>query len=362
MPARSLRRLGALVLAISGLWWFEPLTGLATGPGFNLATQVKGEVWVLRDQRKPWKLRVGHYLWSTDRLRVTQGSLAQVLCQNASLWNPKAIGTFAVNQGCRATGRIVLKPTNGDRTPTRSSNNPTLPFIISPRNTVILEAQPLLRWNPVAGVKRYQVRVNGPGVDWQTEVSQSQVMYGGKQVFQPGMRYRVIVTSGNGESSQGDGAVGFSVLDGAAVARVKADILGLQQQELSDEAQVLSIAHLERSNELYASAINRLEMWLGRRNKSAAVSQLAGDLNRQVGLPGLARDHYVVGLEMMRRDGNLAGQAEVLNSLGQVDRDSDRLKDAIGWLEEAQKRYRELGDEERVKQLDTELTDLRERV
>jgi hypothetical protein len=362
MPARSLRRLGALVLAVSGLWWFEPLTGLATGSGFNLATQVKGEVWVLRDQRKPWKLRVGHYLWTTDSLRVTQGSLAQVLCQNASLWNPKAVGTFAVNQGCRATGRMVLKPTNGDRTPTRSSNDPTLPYVISPRNTVILEAQPLLRWNPVARVKRYQVRVNGPGVDWQTKVSQSQVMYGGKQVFQPGMRYRVTVTVEDGKSLQGDGAVGFSVLDGAAVARVKADILGLQRQNLGGESQVLSIAHLERSNELYSAAIDLLDAWLKKGNKSAAVSQLAGDLNRQVGLPGLARDNYVVGLEMMRRDGNLAGQAEVLNSLGQVDRDLGRLKEAIGWFEEAQKRYRELGDEERVQQLEKELTDLRERV
>jgi hypothetical protein len=64
----------------------------------------------------------------------------------------------------------------------------------------------------------------------------------------------------------------------------------------------------------------------------------------------------------MRQDGNLAVQAEVLNSLGQVDRDSDRLKAAIGWLEEAQKRYRQLGDGERVQQLGKELIDLRKRV
>jgi tetratricopeptide (TPR) repeat protein len=172
----------------------------------------------------------------------------------------------------------------------------------------------------------------------------------------------VMVTAENGESSQSDPGVGFSVLDSAAVNQIKSDISALQRQDLSEEAQVLAIAHLERSNELYASAIDRLEVWLAQGNKSAAVSQLAGDLNQQVGLPGLARDHYVVGLEMMRRDGNLAGQAEVLNSLGQVDRDSDLLKAAIGWLEEAQKLYRELGDGERVQQLEKELTDLRKRV
>jgi hypothetical protein len=51
-----------------------------------------------------------------------------------------------------------------------------------------------------------------------------------------------------------------------------------------------------------------------------------------------------------------------LNSLGQGDRDSDRLKAAVGWFEEAQKLYRELGDEERVQQLEKELTNLRKRV
>ena len=226
---------------------------------------------------------------------------------------------------------------------------------------MVIDSQQLLRWNPVAGAKGYRVSVTGPDVKWETSVNQSQVMFLGV-ALKPGMRYRVMVTAENGTSLQSESGIGFSVLDSVVATQIKSDISALKEQELSEEAQMLAIAHLERSNELYGSAIDRLEVWLARGNKSAAVSQLAGDLNRQVGLPGLARNHYVVGLERMRRDGNLVGEAEVLNSLGQVDRDSDRLKDAIGWLEEAQKRYRDLGDGDRVQQLGKELTDLRERV
>ena len=343
-------------------WLFSlSLPAFAELEGLSIVTEVRGNVSVQRNGQKPQRARVGDRLKASDKLSLGKGGTAKVLCDNASIWKPNTIGTFTIAKGCQAKGRTVLRSANQDRIPPRSGNDPTIPFVISPRNTQVIDPQQLLRWNPVAGAKGYRVSVTGPDVKWETSVNQPQTMFLGVGL-KPGMRYRVMVTAEKGTSSQSETGVGFSILDSAVVEQVKSDISTLQQQELSDEAQVLAIAHLERSNELYASAIDRLEVWLARGNKSAAVSQLAGDLNRQVGLPGLARDHYVVGLEIMRRDGNLAGQAEVLNSLGQVDRDSDRLKEAIGWLEEAQKRYRELGDGDRVQQLGKELTDLRGRV
>ena len=343
-------------------WLFSLSLPAFAGPeGLNLVTEVRGDVSVQRDGRKSQRARVGDRLKASDKLSLGKGGTAKVLCDNASIWKPNAVGTFAVMKGCQAKGRTVLRSANQDRIPTRSGNDPTIPFVISPRNTMVIDPQQLLRWNPVAGSKGYRVSVTGPSLNWKTEVNGPQTLLLGVEL-KPGMRYRVMVTAENEASSQSESGIGFSILDSAAVQQIQSDISALQKQELSEEAQVLAIAHLERSNELYASAIDRLEVWLMRGNKSAAVSQLAGDLCRQVGLPGLARDHYVVGLEMMRRDGNLEGQADVLNSLGQVDRDSDRLKAAIGWLEEAQKRYRDLGDEERVQQLEKELTDLRKRV
>lgn len=337
------------------------LPAFAETEGLSLVSEVRGNVSVQRTGRKVQRAQVGDRLKASDKLSLGKGGAAKVLCDNASIWKPNTVGTFTIAKGCQTKGRTVLRLANQDRIPTRSGNDPTIPFVISPRNTNVIDSQQLLRWNPVAGARDYRVSVTGPDVKWEKSVKQSQVLFS-DVALKPGMRYRVMVTAENGPSSQSETGIGFSILDSAAAAQIKSDISALQRQELSEEAQVLAIAHLERSNELYGSAIDRLEVWLMRGNKSAAVSQLAGDLNRQVELPGLARDHYVVGLEIMRRDGNLAGQAEVLNSLGQVDRDSDRLKAAIGWLEEAQKRYRELGDGERVQQLEQESTYLRERV
>jgi hypothetical protein len=353
-------RRGLAILVGVGCFLLQSLPASANG-GFHLVTGVKGDVQVQRQGQKNQQVFFGYRLKTADKLLLGKGGTATLLCQNLRLATIQQMGTSEVAKVCQIGGRSVLQVIDPNRIPTRSSNNPTIPYIISPRNTIVIDSKPLLRWNPVAGSKSYRVLVTGPEMKWETTVTQSQVVYGGEPL-KSGVRYRVTVTAENGESSQSDTGVGFSVLDNAAVEQIKSNISALQRQELSEEAQVLAIAHLERSNELYASAIDRLEVWLGRGNKSTAGSQLLGDVYRQVGLPGLARDRYVVGLEMMRQDGNLAGQAEVLNSLGQVDRDSDRLKDAIGWLEEAQKRYRELGDEEGVQQLEKELTDLRERV
>jgi hypothetical protein len=352
--------IAALGVLCSGFSLGLPVS--ANDGGFHLVTESQGDVKLQRKGQKVQPVHVGDRLRTTDKLLLGKGGRAKVLCQNLAKWSPKTVGSFEVATGCKVSGRSVLQSVNSDRIPTRSSNDPKIPYIISPRNTTVIESELWLKWNPVAGAKSYRVLVTGPDVNWETTVTQSHVAYGGT-TLKPKMRYRVMVTAESGESSKSDVVTGFERLDDVALTQLKSDITAvLEQKDLSEEATVLAIAHLERSNELYGSAIDRLEMWLARGNKSAAVSQLLGELYRQVGLPGLARDHYVVGLEMMRRDGNLAGHAEVLNSLGQVDRDSDLLKAAIGWLEEAQKLYRELGDGERVQQLEKELTDLRKRV
>jgi hypothetical protein len=354
-------RRGFAILVGVGCLLGQPLPAFAGDGGFHLVTGVKGNVQVQRQGQKNQQVFFGYRLKTADKLLLGKGGTATVLCQNLRLATIQQVGSFEVAKVCQVSGRLVLQVIDPNRIPTRSSNDRTIPYIISPRNTVLIEARPLLRWNPVVGSKSYRVLVTGPDLKWETTAKQSQVAYEGEPL-KSGVRYRVMVTAENGESSQSDTGVGFSVLDSAEVKQIKSDISALQGQELSEEAQVLAIAHLERSNELYGSAIDRLKVWLARGNQSATVSQLAGDLNRQVGLPGLARDHYVVGLEMMRRDGNLVGQAEVLNSLGQVDETLDQLKSAINWLIEAQEYYRSVGDLQKVQELDIQLNDLNQRV
>jgi hypothetical protein len=339
------------------------LPAYAGGEGLYLVAEVNGNVSVQVDGRKFRPAKVGDQLKSADKLSVGKGGRAKVLCQNAVIWPAQTVGTFFVSQGCQANGRAIFKSANLDRIPTRSGNNSDVPYVISPRNSRLIGSEVLLRWNPVGG-KKYRVSVTGLNLNWETTVDQSQVMYSGRKALKPGMRYRVIVTAENGASSQSDGVTGFSILnrDSVEVRQIKADIAALQQQDLSEEAQVLALAHLERSNELYESAIDRLEKWLKNGKQSAMGSKLLGDLYWQVGLPGLAREHYTMAQKLMSQDKNQMGEAEVLRQLGVLERGAGELKAAIARLEAAKLIYQSVEDSVSVREIEVTLADLKKRI
>ena len=67
-----------------------------------------------------------------------------------------------------------------------------VPYLISPRHTLLLDGKPTLRWNQVAGAKIYTVTVMGPkDLVWETRTQAAQVVYGGPEL-QPGDRKSVV--------------------------------------------------------------------------------------------------------------------------------------------------------------------------
>jgi hypothetical protein len=353
--------IAALGVLCSGFSLGLPVS--ANDGGFHLVTESQGDVKSQRKGQKVQPVHVGDRLRTTDKLLLGKGGRAKVLCQNLATWSPNKAGSFEIATGCKVSGRSVLQSVNSDRIPTRSSNDPKIPYIISPRNTKIIESEPLLKWNPVAGAKSYRVSVTGPDVNWDTTVTQSQVVYGGTDPLKPRIRYRVMVTAESGESSNSDVVTGFERLDDVAVTQLKSDIAAvLEQKDLSEEATVLAITHLERSNELYGSAIDRLEQWLNQGNQSAAIYQLLGDLYLQVELPRLARKPYIEGLKLMRQSKKMTDEATTLSNLGEIDELLGELREAIFWLKSAKNIYQQLADEERVQTTEIKLSDLQRRI
>jgi hypothetical protein len=350
-----------LFLASFGLLLCEPLPSYGAEAALHAVPAVSGNVKLLRGKLKPQPLKVGMSLRSTDKLVLAKGSSVRVRCQNRSRWQPKAPGTFSVATGCKVPEKVQISTSS--RIDTRSgADDPTRPYLISPRETKIVGFQPLLRWNPVVGISRYQVEVSGPGVAWTAEVSQPEVRYGGKETFQPGMRYRVRVKGTEEKIFSNEVITGFSLLDATTVKQVKDEIEALQREQLSSEAEVLELAYLEQSYELYSAAIDRLNQWVAQGNQSAAVEKLLGDLYWQVELPRLARRHYSTAQKLMNQDKNRLGEAEVLSQLGEIDRGLGQLKEAIAWLEAAKPVYQALEDGEQVQAIEVRLADLRERV
>ena len=173
-----------------------------------------------------------------------------------------------------------------------------------------MTSQPKLRWNPVEGVTKYQVRLSGPDVNWlKKNVTKPWVVYDDKeQPLKPGFRYWLTVTADNGVTTKNKDNVGFTVMSEADSQRVKAEITKLQQQGLKGEGNVLALAYLYRSNDLHGDAIDLISDFIKKDKSiqkskpSSAVHQLLANTYQQVGLNLLAREQYMNALKLAQTE------------------------------------------------------------
>ncbi|MEH1800479.1 MAG: fibronectin type III domain-containing protein [Nostoc sp.] len=358
---RKLIRLVGILLSL-------PFIAVAT-PGFtqqnclNFISAVKGDVKIKYSGRKNYqKAYSGEILNSSDSLQLERGASTKVVCNNLSTWNVSSPGEFSVSSGCPSTEKPILTRNGSNRVWTRAPNDPTIPYIISPRDTAILSDKLTLRWNAVKDATNYQVKLRGPGVNWTTEVKQPEVVYSGKETLQPGFRYRVIVTADNGVSSESEAPAGFTLLSGEDAKQVKAEITQLQKQPLRDESKTLALAYLYQSNNLNAAAIDLLAVLVKQGSRTTSVYQLLGSLYQQVGLHRLGKEQYLTALNLAKAEKNLEAQAIIQTSLGEIDIVLDNLQQAFESLQAAQSGYRNLGDEQQVQQLQQKLDDLTRRL
>ncbi|MEY3401368.1 MAG: hypothetical protein RLZZ86_983 [Cyanobacteriota bacterium] len=336
---------------------------IAQEAGLIFISEVKGNVKLKQPNWKSYQTVYGGELLNTsDKLRLVKGESVKVICDNLQVWNLNSQGEFEVAKGCRSSTRAVLTRPDSKTSPTRAGNDPTIPYLISPRNSAILTRQPILRWHPLPGATSYQVKVSGPDVEWTTKVSQPEVVYSGNQPLKPGLRYRVIVIASNGASTEGKDNAGFTLLSNADTQRVKTEMAKLQQQPLSNESKTLVLAHLYRSNNLNADAIELLEGLVKQRNKRTAVYQLLGSIYQQIGLTELARERYITALQLAKAENNLAAQAVSQVNLGEVDITLAHSKQAFQWFQNAQSSYRTLGDEAKVREMQHQLDYLKGRI
>jgi hypothetical protein len=348
--------------SLAGILVSLPLLIVATpgltqqNTGLNFIFEISGNIQIKRDGRGSYKpVYIGTLLKSSDQLRLEKGASVEVFCDNLTTGKINSQGEFLVSRVCPFTKSPIIKRSNVDRDQprslTRAPNELEIPYIISPRDTAILSDELILRWNKVKGATSYQVVLRGPGVDWTTQVKQSEVVYSGKDSLQPGSYYWVIVTADNGLSSESGTSTGFRLLSQQDAKRVKAEITQLQKLGLTDESKTLALAHLYNSNNLNAAAIDLLAESVKKGNKTTAVYQLLGSLYQQVGLNQLAKEQYVTALKLAQVQKNLEAQAIIQASLGEIEIALNNLRQAFELLQAAQRSYRALGDEQQAQEL-----------
>ncbi|NEO92393.1 MAG: tetratricopeptide repeat protein [Moorea sp. SIO3G5] len=325
-------------------------------PRFNLiiALGSPGEV---KFQKPDWSnfqpASIGDVLRGDYRLLVGSNATVEVLCSNWTTWKPERGKTSMVNEGCPATGgsRIIhSEDYTGD---TRGRNNQNIPYLLSPRNTSLLDNRPTLRWHQVEGAESYSVRIRGQAsdLDWKTDTRETKIVYSGEQPLPPGY-YWLIVETDNGQRSIEEGVFGFRILDKKKATTLLKEVEELQQKQLSEEANSLALAHFYLSEDLKYDAIDILEQSIKDGNNLVATYQLLGDTYTQVGLNRLAKERYLKGLELAQAASDLNSQAEIQKSLVIITLIIDSKEEALQWLEQAQVSYRALGDQSKVRQLE----------
>ncbi len=299
---------------------------------------------------------VGAVLCLGDLLQPAKGARVIVQCAdpNQNSWTVPCGVTVGAANGCREPREPRYNP-SGPIPPTRTETARRIPHII-PGSTLLLNDKPTLRWQAVPGATSYTVRVSGPGVNWETEVSTTEVVYPGEPPLKSVEGgYLLTVEADNSEEPA---KATFGLLDENKVQRVRTATLALNRQNLADEAKTIALAELYIGQELIAEAIELLEALVARGSKTAAVYYTLGDLYGQGELLSLAEGNYLKAVELATTAKDVEGQAAAAARLGEVYKTMGNSDKAIRWLKEAQDRYQALGDLQRVQDLQQQQSEL----
>jgi len=327
--------------------------------GFNLLIVADGEVELERGEWSGSHLTAfGAALYSGDLVKPANGTRAVILCDDLAAWAVPAGMLASLATGCPPSPEPLLKRGDNDIINTRGGSDPFIPYIISPRKTKLLDANPTLRWNPVPGATRYTVSVEGGQEDWTFETDQTELVYpSDAPPLEPGVDYLLIIKTDNGKSSQSEGlaGLGFSLLAQEDAQHARDAAAQLAELNLPDEARAFALAQVYAGYGLIAEAIETLEALLETGSQTAAVYRALGDFYRQTELSLLAQARYLDAIELAAAAGDVEGQAAAQVGLGEVYATLGQHDLADEQLRQARDGYEALGDVQRVSELDENL-------
>lgn len=334
-----------LAISLFAFGLAEPAQSQSTSVNILLVEQ--GEVKIKKPKWKTYqKATTGTLLHPDDLLQLSSGSSASLMCGTTKKWKPTPGKEFKVSEGCPRG--VASRPRIIARAQTRAVSDP-FPYLLSPRNTDILGARPLLKWNPVAGTSLYTVQVQaivGDDLTWRTETRDSQIIYGGNPL-KPGARYLLTVKTDKGAESKAETGVTlmFSLLPTEKAKTVEGEIAAIKQQGLSPEGEALALSYLYEGYNLKAEAIALLEPLVQQKSENPVVYGLLGDLYLQTQLSQKALAAYQQALTLAQKSGDLEGEGLAQAGLGEASFGLGKTEEALSWLKKAQASYAVLGDE-----------------
>ncbi|MEB3289504.1 MAG: tetratricopeptide repeat protein [Leptolyngbya sp.] len=289
----------------------------------------------------------GTALYGPDILRPRRGSRVMVVCPNGqSQWRVPAGTVSAVNNGCPGTP-AALKPEFGVGD-LRGGSDPAIPYVIAPRQDLVLSPTPTLQWNPVEGATQYTVSLRTRrGTLWEVTTPEATLPYPENQPpLSPGTRYTLVVEADTGAASTDEPPeLAFNLLGGDEATEAAQQIAAVQALDLTELARTLIlIEEVYPRYQLTAAAIADLETLISHGFELAQVRRLLGDIHLRSGLSLLAEANYLRAIALATATDNLEEQVMAQYGLGTLYRHTGNAEGAMEQLAAAQAGAEALGN------------------
>jgi Tetratricopeptide repeat len=377
--------------------WVKPLTIVTILSGWTLgigvveaiaqsarihSIQGQGKVKLQRQNRTSWDLiGVGKDIQEGDQIYPESKMKVWVRCPNqkdpvrVKAGVPSGIGSICINwidPDVRGSSLDLA---------TLGGYDPSLPYLIAPRHTLLVNPTPLLKWNAVPGTIEYTLEVQSPkGLVWQTKTKDNKTLYGGP-ALEAGTPYNVVIITNTGKSSleekNPDGKNKTSHLEFRLLR--PAEISTLAKTKLTTIADILSLAdyyadytipesllpsyQLHRdyaeTYTLVGEAIALLESVIQKGQSTPLIHRSLGDLYWQTGLVHPAEAEYRKAIALAKGPEYLEDVTLAQEQLGQIYWTIGKKAEASRAYAQAKEGYQALGDQSKVEELQTQLDRLK---
>jgi Tetratricopeptide repeat len=405
--------------------WLKTLTTAAVISGWILGVDVagaisppaqihsikgNGKVKVQRKNRTTWdRVEAGKDLQDGDQIFPDKGMKVWVLCSNKR--DPvlvksgvvSGIGSICIFMATRPGDGAALHKRPERKRPELSQDDavivirdargsdldlatlggfdPTLPYLITPRHTLLLSPKPLLRWNAVPGNPEYTLEVKSPTVTlWQTKTQDNKALYAGP-ALEVGTPYSVVILTNNGKSSleekTPDGKNSTSHLEFRILRPEQIPkIANTKPSEIPDIFALVDFYrnyHLQESllpsyqlprdyaetYTLSGEAIALLESAIQKGQSTPLIHRTLGDLYWQTGLIQPAETEYRRAITLAKAPENLEDATLAQEHLGQLYWTIGKKAEAQQAYLQAKEGYQALGKKSKVEELQTQLNRLK---
>ncbi|MCX5964286.1 MAG: tetratricopeptide repeat protein [Cyanobacteria bacterium] len=312
----------------------------ATSPIIE-SIQGKGDVY-RKNQKKGIPLKAGLEIFQGDQLFVRESARAKVSCPK----NNGQVTSERVPTGVWiGIQKICIKWISPDVRPGADSSivggtDNSIPYLISPRHSLLINENPSFRWNSVSGAKHYNLSVMmNRQVIWSTTTVGTEIQYQGP-MLQAGLSYSVVVRSDNGTSSSEDLSPLTSKPSENLDFRIlrKEEANGIRQENLSSIDAVVRQVKSYRNYRvpaamkdfygltsynygdygLLAEAAVILENYLRNDPKSSLIRLTLADVYSESGLTKLAEENYLSVIRDSSHENDIEERTKAHIALGAI--------------------------------------------